>query len=117
MTSLLATLHLDDPASLKRALASLFGFAVLVLVNPFLTAKGLPTISDANIEAAAAVLTGFIVQSGMNSIQAKKNEAVAVGDAAAAHISTVAQANAAIVAAFVASQPATPAPAPVKVTP
>lgn len=96
MTSLLAFLHLDDPASLKRALASALGFLTLVVVNPLLASKGLPTLSDANLEAAAAVLTSFILQSGLNSIQQKKSDAMAAGDAAAAKVTTVAQADAAL---------------------
>ena len=96
MTALLAAIHLDDPASLKRALASLMGFLTLVLVNPFLSAKGLPVISDANIEAAAAILVTFIAQSGANSVAQKKNDAIAAGDAAAKAVTTVAQADAAL---------------------
>lgn len=94
MTALLAALHLDQPDSLKRALASLFGFLSLVLVNPLLAAKGLPTISDANIAAAAAIVATFVAQSGANSIAAKKAAAADAGTAAAAVVTTEAQANA-----------------------
>ena len=84
MTSILEALHLDDPASLKRAIASGLGFIVLLLVNPFLQSKGLPTVSDGEIASAAGVLAVFIAQSGAKSIAAAK----ATGDAAAATVVT-----------------------------
>ena len=80
----LVALHLDSPDSLKRALASLFGFVALVLVNPFLASKGLPPISDANLLAAAGVLSTFILQSGANSVA----RTAAAGNAAAAAVVT-----------------------------
>ena len=98
MTSLLAALHLDSPDSLKRALASGLGFIVLLLVNPFLQSKGLPTVSDGEIASAAAVLAVFIAQSGAKSIAAAKQ----AGADAAATVTTPED------AAKVLAAPATP---------
>ena len=86
--SILAALHLDSPDSLKRAIASALGFLVLVLVNPFLVAKDLPPLSDANLLAAAGVLSTFVFQSGANTIA----RTTAEGAAAAAAVVTPADA-------------------------
>lgn len=88
MTSLLASLHLDQPDSLKRALASLLGFVALVVVNPILVSKGLPPVSDANLAVAAGVLATYLLQSGANAVARTKAE----GAAAAAAVVTPADA-------------------------
>jgi len=71
---ILTTLHLDDPASLKRAIATILtGVALLLLggVNSFLSAHGLPTIDQATVTAAMGSLAGvvaiYLLQSGANS--------------------------------------------------
>ena len=82
---ILEALHLDSPDSLKRAIASAIGFLALVLVNPFLTSKGLPPLTDANLLAAAGVLSTFVLQSGANTIA----RTAADGAAAAAAVVTL----------------------------
>ena len=63
---------IGDEASLKRFfIAVLSGFATL-LINPFLVSKGLAPVSDSTILAFATIVTGFLVQSGLNSAAAKK---------------------------------------------
>ncbi len=106
LTNLLAALHLDQPDSLKRALAALFGgiaTVALPALNPVLAAHGLPSIPAESIPGAMAALAGltatFLLQSGANAAVAKLADAKAAGATAAAAVTTVDQANAVLKAA------------------
>lgn len=83
---LLKALHLDSPDSLKRVLVTLIGGLCVLLVNPLLTAKGLPPVSDSAIAAFAGLLATFLLQSGANSATAKLAAAQAAGAAAGAKV-------------------------------
>jgi hypothetical protein len=103
MDKILAALHLDDPASLKRALTSALGTIVLLGVNPLLSshpAWGIPPVSDANLGMVAGLLATFLLQSGANSVAAKLADAKSAGEAAAAQVDSVPKA-----AAVLAEQP------------
>ena len=103
MNKLLAAVHLDDPASLKRFIVLVLSTIGLGIINPVLEAKGLPVLTDTHILAIAGVILTWLAQSGANSIAQKKTDAVTAGAAAAATVDSVAKANAAL---------ALPAPAP-----
>ena len=80
---ILAAFHLDDPASLKRAITTALGGLAILAVNPFLQARGLPTVSDTALELFAGLVAGFVLQSGANSIALKSGQAkVAVAEMA-----------------------------------
>lgn len=85
MDKVLAAVHLDSPDSMKRFLVLVGGAICLVLINPILASKGLPTVSDGAIESAAAAIVAYIAQSGYKSAQA-------AGSAAAAKVETPADA-------------------------
>ena len=82
MTKFLATLHLDSPDSLKRAIAALLSSIALLAVNPLLESKGIPPISDANLLAFAGIITGYLLQSGAKAGMQAIADARAAGDAA-----------------------------------
>ena len=89
MDKILAALHLDDPASLKRALTSAIGSIVLLGINPLLAAHpawNIPPISDANLGMVAGLLATFILQSGANSVTQKLADAKQAGADAAARV-------------------------------
>jgi len=67
MTKLLTALHLNDPASLKRALTAGLSALVLLAINPVLLKWHVPPISDAVIASVAGVIAIFILQSGLKS--------------------------------------------------
>lgn len=66
LTAILAALHLDDPASLKRALATGFGAGV-ILATPFLRAHGIPAPTDEMVLGLAGLVATFVLQSGARS--------------------------------------------------
>ena len=114
LASILAALHLDDPASLKRALTTGVGAVVLLAVNPVLEKYGIPPLSDTVVGVVAALLATFVLQSSSKSkaqITAEMSVAVA---AAASGVKTptdsVAIINAKI--AELTAQRMTLAPAP-----
>jgi len=74
LTAILAALHLADPSSLKRALATGIGGAVsiaVVFVSPWLKARGIPTPSEemqlALVGAITAKVTAYVLQSASRS--------------------------------------------------
>jgi hypothetical protein len=67
MTKLLIALHLNDPASLKRALTAALSAMVLLAINPLFIKWHMPPISDAVIASVAGVIAIFILQSGLKS--------------------------------------------------
>ena len=75
MSSFLAALHLDDPASLKRFLVMLLG-VLLMLLSPLLEKVGLPKPDDTQLALVASLLAGFILQSGAKSAVVAHAEAV-----------------------------------------
>ena len=89
MEKLLAALHLDDPASLKRALTTILGAVTLLGINPLLAKWNIPPIDDANLAMVAGLLATSILQSGANSVTAKLAAAKAAGDAAADKVKTI----------------------------
>jgi hypothetical protein len=106
MTKLLTALHLNDPASLKRALTAALSAMVLLAINPLLIKWHIPPISDAVIASVAGVIAIFILQSGL------KSGAVAVASLTASTSPQAPDVPAAPVAAA-----STAADAPVAVTP
>lgn len=96
MNKVLAALHLDDPASLKRAIATALGAAVVLGLNPLLAKWGFPPVSDTSLELFAGVVATFLLQSGINSAAAKKAEAAAAGAKAAGAVTDVDAANKAL---------------------
>jgi uncharacterized membrane protein YccC len=71
---ILAAFHLDDPSSLKRALATMIGGLVVLLIDPILAAKGMPAVSDTALELFAGLIAGFVLQSGAKSAIVAKAE-------------------------------------------
>jgi hypothetical protein len=67
MIKLLTALHLNDPASLKRALTAALSAMVLLAINPLFIKWHMPPISDAVIASVAGVIAIFILQSGLKS--------------------------------------------------
>lgn len=67
MHKILAALHLDDPASLKRALTTALSATALLSINPILLKVGVQPISDATIASVAGLVTVFVLQSGLKS--------------------------------------------------
>ncbi|MDP1826643.1 MAG: hypothetical protein Q8L48_25455 [Archangium sp.] len=67
MTKLLAALHLNDPASLKRALTAALSAMALLAINPLLIKWHMPPISDAVIASVAGIIAIFVLQSGLKS--------------------------------------------------
>lgn len=67
LTKILTALHLDDPASLKRAIATVLGTLCLLLVNPLLSKVGLPPVSDEVLLGLAGLIATFVLQSGLKS--------------------------------------------------
>lgn len=76
MTKLLTALHLDDPASLKRFLTTVFTSVTLLALNPFLSARGLPTVDDATLATVAGLVVAYLLQSGANSVADTKATAI-----------------------------------------
>lgn len=64
LLKILAAFHLDSPDSLKRAIATAIGGLAVLLINPFLVARGLPPVNDVAIEAFAGLLVVYVIQSG-----------------------------------------------------
>lgn len=79
MHKILAALHLDDPASLKRALTTALSAMALLSLNPILTKLGMAPVSDATVASVAGLITIFVLQSGL------KSKAVAVANLTARH--------------------------------
>lgn len=75
MLRILAAFHLDDPASLKRAITTALGGLAILAVNPLLQARGLPIVSDTALELFAGLIAGFVLQSGANSVALKVGQA------------------------------------------
>ena len=100
MMNILAAFHLDDPASLKRALAAAFGGLVLLL-SPFLQSKGVPVPSESAQMAVAGLIATFIAQSAYKS-------AAAINAAAVSNVTNMGAANVILDAAG----PAAPVVAP-----
>lgn len=94
MDKILAAFHLDDPASLKRAIVLALGGVVTLAVNPFLQSKGIPGVSDTALEMFAGLVATFLLQSGLKSAAAQLADAKAAGATAAATIVTPADAAA-----------------------
>ena len=84
--SFLKFLHLDNPDSLKRSIAAFLGAVAVLAVNPVLAAKGLPPVSDATLEAFAALIVAFLLQSGANAAAAKLSAAKAAGELAGSKV-------------------------------
>ena len=84
MSGLLAALHLDSPDSLKRFLVTALGSLCVLAVNPLLQARGLPPVSDGTIEAVAALVAAFVLQSGAAS--AARSIAAAKAEIGRAHV-------------------------------
>lgn len=103
MNSVFAALHLNDPASLKRAFTVILT-AVAFFVRPVLQARGVPMPSDEQMTALAGVVATYILQSGAKSII----EAHAEGKVAAAQVDSIAKADSVITAAIVAQKEQTP---------
>ena len=102
LTNLLAALHLDQPDSLKRALAALFGgVATLALptINSHLSTPLTPDQVTTGMGVLAGLTATFLLQSGANSAVAKLADAKVAGEQAAAGVVTVDQANAVLKAA------------------
>jgi hypothetical protein len=95
MSAILNAFGLGDPASLKRFIL-LALTAVVGLVSPWLSSKGVPVPSDGVLEGLAVLVAAFIAQSGYRSAQALHAEAAAT---ATAQITTVEQARAILDAA------------------
>jgi hypothetical protein len=112
MTSILAFFHLDDPASLKRALAVALT-ALATLLRPILSAKGIPVPDDEQMTALAGLVAMYVLQSGAKSIV----QAHADGKVAAAKVDTVEKADAVIAAALKPSSDEAVTPAGGSVTP
>jgi hypothetical protein len=72
---ILAAFHLDDPGSLKRAIAIVLGGLAVLLLNPFLAAKGLPPVSDTSLELFAGLVATFVVQSAAKAASVAKSDA------------------------------------------
>jgi ABC-type Co2+ transport system permease subunit len=96
VNKLLAAVHLDDPASLKRFIVLVLSTIGLGIINPVLESKGLPVLTDTHILAIAGVILTWLAQSGANSVAQKKADSVTAGASAAAAVTTVAQADAAL---------------------
>lgn len=64
LLKILAAFHLDSPDSLKRAIAIAIGGLAVLLINPFLTSRGMQPVSDTAIEAFAGLLAVYVIQSG-----------------------------------------------------
>jgi len=79
MLKLLTTLHLNDPASLKRALTTAISVVVLLTINPILSTWNIPPVST----GAIASVAGVILQSGL------KSGAIAVASLSGAPTATV----------------------------
>ena len=84
MESILAFMHLDDPASRKRAAFALAGGLVTLFANPVLAKLGMEKVGPAEIAAFAGIVATFIAQSGAKSIA----EAKQAGELAAQAIKT-----------------------------
>lgn len=67
LLKILAAFHLDSPDSLKRAIATAIGGLAVLLINPFLTSRGMPPVSDTALELFAGLIVGFVLQSGAKS--------------------------------------------------
>lgn len=71
MLKVLAAFGLADPASLKRALSTVFGGVAILLINPLLVKWGMPPVDDSVLAIFAGLLATFILQSGANSMASK----------------------------------------------
>lgn len=89
MNKILEALHLDDPASLKRAIAAGLGGLALLVVNPLLMKNGIAPLSDDTILGVAGIIASFLLQSGAKSAAALLAEAKAKGEQAGAEVKTV----------------------------
>lgn len=87
MNKLLTFVHLDDPASLKRALAVILTGATVVF-RPWLQERGLPMPDDEQMTVLAGLVAAYILQSGGKSIV----EAHAAGKVEAKKVETTGQA-------------------------
>ena len=67
LTRILTTLHLTNPASLKRGLTTASTAAVLLTINPILTAFRAQPISTATIASVAGLIAVYVLQSGLHS--------------------------------------------------
>lgn len=76
LTAVLAAFHLDSPDSLKRALVTLMGGAVL-LAAPLLASHGIPVPSDGVLEVFAGLVAAFVLQSGAKAAVVAHAEAIA----------------------------------------
>jgi hypothetical protein len=102
LTKILEALNLDQPDSLKRALAALLGGVAALavpLVNSHLDAPLAPEQVTGAVTALAGILAAYLLQSGANAGLAKLAEAKLAGAQTAAGIATVEQANAVLKAA------------------
>lgn len=72
LMKILAAFHLDSPDSLKRAVATAIGGLAVLLINPFLTSKNMPPVSDTALELFAGLIVGFVLQSGVKAGLAAK---------------------------------------------
>lgn len=89
MQKLLAVMHLDNPASLKRFVVMVFS-TLLVVLSPLLTKYGLPAPTDVQLEVFAGIVVTYLLQSGYGSVAAAKIE----GAKAAEEVKTTAEADA-----------------------
>lgn len=88
MDKILAVIGLNSPAALKRFLVMALG-AVAVVVSPHLEKYGIPAPTDTQLEAFAAIISLYVLQSGYKSVV----EAKVAGAKAAAEVDTVAKAD------------------------
>ena len=67
MTRILTALHLNDPASLKRALTTSISAVMLITINPVLVKLSLAPISSGVIASVAGIIAVYVLQSGLKS--------------------------------------------------
>lgn len=67
MTRILTALHLNDPASLKRALTTSISAVMLITINPVLLKLSLAPISSGVIASVAGMVAVYVLQSGLKS--------------------------------------------------
>ena len=84
MSGILEAMHLDDPASLKRAIALIVGALGVVGVK-----VGMPQVDDNVLALIAGLVATYLAQSGANSVAAKLAAAKGAGEVAAAKVDTV----------------------------
>lgn len=87
MDKVLDFFHLNEEGSLRRVLAFLFGAAGVVLA-PQLSKLGI-SVDDVQIQGLAAVVAGYLIQSGMHAAGKQLARAKEAAQVASDSVATV----------------------------